>query len=109
MHCDSNCADNADKKCRCRLENGFAACCDCHCNNGRCYEGINPFACCPSGCFPATAKTNLKNGKTVAMSELKIGDQVKTGVEQILPLSVTIWTLYQTNIIKSFWRKMLID
>ena len=33
------------------------------------------------GCFPSTAKVNLKDGKVVTMSELKIGDQVKTGTD----------------------------
>ena len=31
------------------------------------------------GCFPSTAKVNLKNGKVVPMSDLKIGDEVQTG------------------------------
>ena len=31
------------------------------------------------GCFPSTAKVNLKNGRPVSMSELKIGDQVQAG------------------------------
>ena len=35
-------------------------------------------ACCKD-CFPASAKIILKNGKTVTMSELQIGDAVKSG------------------------------
>ena len=35
----------------------------------------------PSSCFPSVAKVKLANGKSVPMSELKIGDQVQTGTE----------------------------
>ena len=31
------------------------------------------------GCFPSTGRVNLKNGKSVTMSELNVGDQVQTG------------------------------
>ena len=31
------------------------------------------------GCFPLTAKVNLQNGKTVAMTALQVGDHVQTG------------------------------
>ena len=31
------------------------------------------------GCFPSASKVKLKNGKSVMMSELQIGDQVQTG------------------------------
>ena len=31
-------------------------------------------------CFPSTARVTLKDGKTVTMSQLKIGDQVQTGM-----------------------------
>ena len=31
------------------------------------------------GCFPATSVINLENGKLVTMSELQVGDKVKTG------------------------------
>ena len=34
----------------------------------------------PSGCFPAGVKVQVKTGKSVAMSELKNGDQVQTGI-----------------------------
>ena len=30
-------------------------------------------------CFPSTAKVKLESGKFVKMSELQIGDQIKTG------------------------------
>ena len=30
-------------------------------------------------CFPSTAKINLENGNVITMSELQIGDRVKTG------------------------------
>ena len=32
-----------------------------------------------NGCFPSTSRVTLENGKSVAMSELQIGDRVKTG------------------------------
>ena len=32
-------------------------------------------------CFPATSVVSLENGKLVTMSELQIGDKVKTGVD----------------------------
>ena len=32
-----------------------------------------------AACFPSTVKVNLKHGKVVKMSELKIGDQIQTG------------------------------
>ena len=35
------------------------------------------------GCFPSLAKVKLENGKSLAMSELQIGDKVQTG-KQIL-------------------------
>ena len=30
-------------------------------------------------CFPATARLSLENGKSVTMSELRVGDRVQTG------------------------------
>ena len=36
------------------------------------------FKCCHK-CFPASAKVHLQNGKIVTMSELGIGDAVKSG------------------------------
>ena len=57
------------------------------CNKqGKC-TGPNPFKCynCAEvDCFPGTAKVNLHNGKSVKMSELQIGDQVKTGIAKVL-------------------------
>ena len=32
-----------------------------------------------SGCFPSTAQVTLNMGKSITMSELEIGDKVKTG------------------------------
>ena len=34
-------------------------------------------------CFPSAVKVNLKNGKTVRMTELQIGDQIKSGEQRI--------------------------
>ena len=49
---------------------------------GKC-AGPNPFTCyewgSSSSCFPASAKVSLYKGKSMAMSDLNIGDQVKTG------------------------------
>ena len=38
----------------------------------------------PKFCFPSNAKVNLENGKSVTMSELKIGDLVQTGICEYL-------------------------
>ena len=46
-------------------------------------NGVNCQGCCCNGdgsCFPATSKVDLENGKSVAMSELQIGDKVQTGI-----------------------------
>ena len=37
----------------------------------------------PPRCFPASAKVNLENGKTVEMSQLHTGDQVQIGKQII--------------------------
>ena len=34
---------------------------------------------CSGSCFPAGATVRMETGKSVAMSELQIGDQVQTG------------------------------
>ena len=61
-----------------------------------CNNPANPtitFHCCPAppaptttpaptpgvSCFPASARVNLDNGKSVTMAELQIGDHVQTG------------------------------
>ena len=36
------------------------------------------------GCFPAMAEVKLKNGKSVTMSELKIGNKVQTGIDLVI-------------------------
>ena len=43
----------------------FTSCCDCY---------RKP------KCFPAASKVNLKNGKSIPMSDLQLGDQVQTGI-----------------------------
>ena len=55
----------------------YAACkpgwiCDSANINGKYY-----WECCD--CFPASAKVSLENGKSVTMSELQMGDAVKSG------------------------------
>ena len=49
-------------------------------------------------CFPSLAKVMLRNGKSIRISELKVGDQVRTGKWINLILShikgigiVTMW------------------
>ena len=37
------------------------------------------FLCTSGGCFPSLANVMLRNGKSIRISELKIGDQVRTG------------------------------
>ena len=44
----------------------FLSCCDCR-------KRKTP------KCFPSSSKVNLENGKSVPMSDLQLGDQVKTG------------------------------
>ena len=44
--------------------------------------GQSAISCCH--CFPASAKIFLENGKSVTMSELQIGDAVKSGELTIL-------------------------
>ena len=53
-----------------------------------------------SGCFPSMAKVMLENGKSVIMSELQIGDKVKTGIKfktfcveiyQIIIFDLQLW------------------
>ena len=33
------------------------------------------------GCFPSQAKVYLRNGKSITMSELKLGDEVQAGTD----------------------------
>ena len=37
----------------------------------------------PTACFPSNAKIHLQNGKSIRMSEMKIGDQIQTGIMDI--------------------------
>ena len=54
---------------------------ECRANCGQPYceynRDLNIYECCD--CFPASAKVSLENGKSVTMSELQIGDAVKSG------------------------------
>ena len=53
------------------------------CKNN-CWPDI--FSCCDCGsssCFPSTSKVNLESGKSVTMSELQLGDRVKTGKKSL--------------------------
>ena len=66
-------------------------CCPCHCDCGTTVDVFDECVCArcrppppppeddDDDCFPSTAKVNLDNGKTVTMSELKVGDFVATG------------------------------
>ena len=40
------------------------------------------------GCFPSTAKVQLKNGKSVKMSELQIGDRVPTAISLLICIEI---------------------
>ena len=81
------------------------------------YPGVTNYCCStittrtttpppPPGpsCFPSTARVNLQNGKSVAMSELQIGDHVQAGKQHFyfiirffcyaagaMPKPFTIW------------------
>ena len=61
-----------------------------------------------SGCFPSMTKIVLENGKSVIMSELKIGDKVKTGkkfktfgIELCISLSSLIFNCGKGNLNQS--------
>ena len=58
----------------------------------------NTYHCCVAppppppaseNCFPSSARLMLESGKSVTMSELKIGDRIETG-EQILSLNFKV-------------------
>ena len=87
--------------CECHVGNVFSPCCHCvyDCpNDGDGYlvpGGDPPYVCCECGfcgtednpsccscttCFPSTGRVSLENGKSVAISELRNGDRVKTGI-----------------------------
>ena len=57
----------------------------------RCWNGWITYCCWPAEnrdechehkgtCFPSTAKLRLQDGRSVAMSELQVGDRVQTGL-----------------------------
>ena len=52
--------------------------------NGTQKDKIQHFSTSDGGCFPSTSRVNLVNGKSVTMSELKIGDKVQTGRDSYL-------------------------
>ena len=65
----------------------------------RCWDGWKIYCCYPDEdvevckkkrCFPSTAKLNLKNGESVTMSELQVGDRVQTGKHVVTFLSKLI-------------------
>ena len=49
-------------------------------------EPFAPGVCCgcKRSCFPSTARVSLENGKSVMMSELRIGDKVQTCKSKII-------------------------
>ena len=49
------------------------------------------------GCFPSLAEVKLKNGKSVTMSELQIGDQVQTGMKSVTMSELQIGDQVQTG------------
>ena len=53
-----------DRKCNFLCPRADWLCCGCH-----------------PPCFPSNAQVNLQNGKTLTMSELKIGDHVQIGID----------------------------
>ena len=54
----------------------------------RCWDGFIAHCCfpdeyddeCIEGCFPSSVKLKLEDGRSVAMSELQVGDRVQTGL-----------------------------
>ena len=63
---------NCDAAFRCKDQFGSLKCCWPYKNRDDCYVS--------EACFPSTAKLSLGNGKTVAMSELQVGDRIQTGM-----------------------------
>ena len=59
------CEIEINAKCKNVCWPDFGSCCDCQEQTKK--------------CFPSTSKVNLANGRSVKMSELKLGDQVQTG------------------------------
>ena len=49
------------------------------------------------GCFPSSARIYLENGNIIAMSELQIGDQVKTGKKSFVILKLKKGDQIQTG------------
>ena len=63
-----------------------------HCQTAYgCWKGWELRSCWPpenydgchanKGCFPSSVKVRLEDGKSVAMSDLQIGDRVQTGLQ----------------------------
>ena len=91
-----------------RCHNGKSICprrCDCPCGvlvethgaltgpNGE--EATSD--CKPCGCFPSDATVKLANGKTLAMSDLQIGDRVQTGMKSVTMSDLQIGDRVQTG------------
>ena len=52
------------------------------CNNS-CLPDLTSCCGCVPRCFPSASKVNLKNGKSIPMSDLQLGDQVQTGISSL--------------------------
>ena len=55
----------------------------------------------PSSCFPSLAKVKLGNGKSLKMSELKIGDQVQTSMHimSLISMQFNIFSLLTISLL----------
>ena len=60
---DYICEIDVERSCKYACFPDILSCCDCK----------------KPKCFPSTSKVKLANGKSVTMSEVKLGDQVQTG------------------------------
>ena len=59
-------------------------------------EGL--FCCDYScSCFPSASTVNLDNGKSVAMSELQVGDRVQTGIKSVAMSELQVGDRVQTG------------
>ena len=45
---------------------------------------------CGGTCLPSTARVSLENGKSVAMSELRVGDRVQTGEKKFIVSNMAV-------------------
>ena len=63
---------------------------------------VDIFITFAEGCFPSLTKVKLENGKSVAMSELQIGDKVQTGKQIYIFFKEIMFGISIIIILKTF-------